>query len=610
MGRAAATLLLAVAALIPAAVAAPASAAADIEPGTPVWVGPTVGYPGTHITPVYIPVPADTSNPGTPDYWAYCIEQRITVRSNTSAVVGDLSSYLGSNFFISPAVQAKVHWVISHAYPAVSLADLATASGATDLTLNDAIEGAQYAIWRYTDLGFDANWAWETPASEAVYRYLVNGANADTNQTPPTTADIDVSVTGPATAGVAGTLVGPFTVSTNQPTARVSADPAHTITDASGAPVDVNAVVDGQQLYLDLRGATAAGTATITATVDGADGTGMIVSTPVVGSTTPTAEAHRQSQILVAAANATTSASAAGSWTAAAAPAIGTTLTDASDEDHVLSWRGGQLIDSVSYTGLVSGAEYTITGELMRKSDGSATGITGSTTFTAAASEGVVEVAFTVPAGFAGQSLVAFETLYAGDTAEGTVVAEHKDIADVNQTVSVAAAPAIGTTLVDGADRDKQLAWNGGSAVDTISYTGLTPGAQYTVSGELMRKSDGKATGITATATFTATSGSGSVDVVFTVPAGYAGLTLVAFESLFEGASATGEPVAVHRDLADAAQTISVATQPAVTTAPSSTGGLAATGAELPACLTGVAVTALILGALALLRRRRTAEQA
>lgn len=610
-GRAAAALLLAAAAIVPAALAAPASADA-VEPGDSVWVGASVGYGGTSIHPVYSPVPADTDDPGTADMWAYCIEHDISARSNTVALAGDYSSYLGANYFTDPAIQAKVHWVITHAYPAVSLAELGAAAGVSGLGLNDAIEGAQYAIWRYTDLTWDASWNWETPASEAVYWYLVNGANADTAAVPPATADVEVSVSGPAETGAAGSLVGPFTVSTNQPTVTLSSSPAYGFADAAGDPIDPAAVVDGQQVYLDLRGSTAAGSATVTATADGASGTGLVISTPVVGSTTATPEAHRQSLILVAAQDATTSASAPGAWAAAAVPTIGTTLTDAADEDHVLAWNGGSLIDTIAYSGLTIGQEYTVAGELMVKADGSATGITGSTTFTPTAASGTVEVTFSVPTGYAGQSLVAFETLYEGAAAEGAPVAEHADIDDVDQTVAVGVqpvVPAIGTTLLDDADQDHTLAWNGGAVVDTIAYTGLTPGVQYTVAGELMRKSDGSATGITATATFTPTTATGSIAVRFTVPSGYAGESLVAFETLYTGATASGSPVAEHTDIDDAAQTVTVGTQPAGAAVGASTDGLAATGGALPAGLAAVAGTAMLVGAMLLSRRRRAGSE-
>lgn len=145
---------------------------------TGVWIGDKVGYSGSGMYPIFLSKPADPENPGTPDDWAYCIENQVTARTQTAGQVGDASSYLGSNFFTDPAVQAKILWVLAHSYPALSLSDFGTAVGAPGITASDAIEATQYAIWRYTELTFDASWAWETPDSETAYWYLVNGANA------------------------------------------------------------------------------------------------------------------------------------------------------------------------------------------------------------------------------------------------------------------------------------------------------------------------------------------------------------------------------------------------------------------------------------------------
>ncbi|WP_433675880.1 VaFE repeat-containing surface-anchored protein [Microbacterium gorillae] len=247
-----------------------------------------------------------------------------------------------------------------------------------------------------------------------------------------------------------------------------------------------------------------------------------------------------------------------------AIPAIGTTLVDSADGDQVLPWEGGTVVDTVSYTDLTPGVTYTVQGELMLKSTGAGTGITGTTTFTPTVANGTTTVSFAVPSGYAGEVLVAYETLF--DSADlTTVVAEHADINDAAQTVTVSPAPAIGTTLVDALDGDHVLAWGGGTVVDTIAYQNLTPGVEYTVTGELMLKSDGSATGITATATFTPTTPDGTTTVSFTVPSGYAGEVLVAYETLFESSDLT-TPVAEHTDINDAAQTVSVGQQPTLGT--------------------------------------------
>ncbi|WP_409482817.1 VaFE repeat-containing surface-anchored protein [Arsenicicoccus dermatophilus] len=119
-----------------------------------------------------------------------------------------------------------------------------------------------------------------------------------------------------------------------------------------------------------------------------------------------------------------------------------------------------------------------------------------------------------------------------------------------------AVVPAITTTARDRADADKTIAATGGVVVDTIAYTGLNVGETYTARGILRDKATGAATGLTATTTFTPTSANGSIDLAFTVPATYAGKTLVAFEQLRD---VQGSIVARHEDLASAAQTITVA---------------------------------------------------
>ncbi|UOE27033.1 VaFE repeat-containing surface-anchored protein [Agromyces soli] len=428
---------LAVAALL----AVPTAALAAPELGDSAYIGARQGYAGTGAFPIYLDTPADPSAPGEPDLWAFCIEHDVTARTGLEGTIGGADDYLGDNFFTDPVVQGKVLWILAHSYPAVSLADLGTAAGAPGLDASDAFEATQYAIWRYTDLGFDAAWPWETPNSEAVYHYLADGAEASGGLTPAELS-ITLSITGPSGPHEAGTLVGPFTVTTDRPSLRVTADPAVAITDAAGTPIDADAVVDGQELYLDLRDADTSGTATVTATADGSTVGGRIVSVPTTPGGTPSEASHAQTIALVAPAGAVSTASATAEWVGTAVPpVIGTTLVDAADGDQTLPWNGGTATDTIAYQHLTPGVEYTVSGELMRKSDGSATGITGSATFTPISPDGTVDVSFTVPAGYAGQQLVAFETLTQAGVAEP--VAVHHDLADAAQTVTVEAAPVV-----------------------------------------------------------------------------------------------------------------------------------------------------------------------
>src|SRR5699024_12228581 len=109
----------------------------------------------------------------------------------------------------------------------------------------------------------------------------------------------------------------------------------------------------------------------------------------------------------------------------------------------------------------------------MDKATGEGTGLTGQTTFVASAANGTGEIEFTFGEGFAGKTLVVFERLYEAD---GTVVAVHEDIEDEEQTVYVNEQPEIATSATDQADGDKNIAWNGGTVVDVVSYENLVVG--------------------------------------------------------------------------------------------------------------------------------------
>ncbi|SFR78248.1 TQXA domain-containing protein [Microbacterium azadirachtae] len=155
-----------------------------------VWMGALQqGYGGTGIHGVYNSTPADPSNPGTPDYYSYCVEHDVSAKSNLAATAGGLGSYLGSNYLTGSAdIYSKVLWIIQNSYPGITLSAFSAAVAAdaaaagrpftAPLSANDAIEATQYAIWRYTDLTFDANWNFQTPNSEAAYWYVIGQINA------------------------------------------------------------------------------------------------------------------------------------------------------------------------------------------------------------------------------------------------------------------------------------------------------------------------------------------------------------------------------------------------------------------------------------------------
>ena len=240
-------------------------------------------------------------------------------------------------------------------------------------------------------------------------------------------------------------------------------------------------------------------------------------------------------------------------------PEIGTTFKDDKGSKEVDA-KLITLVDTVSYKNLKPGTEYTVSGRLMDKETGKelSPAVTATTKFTPTATEGTVDIKFTLDASkLGGKKVVAFEKVSEGVTE----VAAHEDINDEGQTVTVKKPvpnPSIGTTLKDdkGAKEvePKQI-----TLVDTVKYTNLIVGKEYEVSGRLMDKETGKelSPAVTATTKFTATQSNGSIDIKFTLDASkLAGKRIVAFEKVSE----SGKVVASHEDINDEGQTVVVKT--------------------------------------------------
>lgn len=257
-------------------------------------------------------------------------------------------------------------------------------------------------------------------------------------------------------------------------------------------------------------------------------------------------------------------------------PKLGTTAVDAVDEDkNIVKDPEASVVDTVEYSGLVPGREYTVSGTLMDKATGKAyidptTGkeIIGSTTFTPKDTYGTIDVKFSFDASQLEQDaqLVVFESLQR----EGKEVGGHKEIDDEAQAVTVI-VPEVHTTATDGLDGDKEVpADHKATVVDAVQYKDLVPGKEYTVSGTLMVKETGKAlldadgNPITGSTTFTPEKSEGSVDVVFEFDADLlAGKKLVAFEKLLRN----DIEITFHEDIDDEDQTVEVVPPKVGTTA-------------------------------------------
>lgn len=243
-------------------------------------------------------------------------------------------------------------------------------------------------------------------------------------------------------------------------------------------------------------------------------------------------------------------------------PEIHTTATDQKTGiNHTESEEQATIIDTVLYSHLLPGKEYTVKGTLMNKETGEAILINGEevtaeTTFTAEKSEGSVDVIFTFDASaIAPTTVVAFEHL----EYKGIDIAVHADIEDEDQTVYI---PEIGTTAL-GQDTEDHIekAKEDAVIVDTVEYKGLEVGREYTMTGTLVDKETGEAitdaegNEITTSEIFVAEEKDGSIDITFKFDASaLAGKSLVAFETLYT----EGKEVAIHADLEDEGQTIRI----------------------------------------------------
>ena len=224
------------------------------------------------------------------------------------------------------------------------------------------------------------------------------------------------------------------------------------------------------------------------------------------------------------------------------------------------------LEDVVEYKHLVPGKEYTVKGVLMDKATGEPLlidekEIRSETTFTPDEPTGDVIVSFEFDARYIKKDtdIVVFESLYS----ENKELAVHAEIDDESQTVTVK-LPKIGTKAsIEG---KKKFTANGDITIDdVVSYKHLTAGKEYTIKGVLMDKSTGKqflvdGKEVSSEVTFTPETADGEVTVSFTFDG--SAITkdteIVVFETLYR----EGTEIAVHADIEDENQTVTIHPQP------------------------------------------------
>ena len=267
-------------------------------------------------------------------------------------------------------------------------------------------------------------------------------------------------------------------------------------------------------------------------------------------------------------------------------PSLSTTLSDKDQSHKINCGKDIELADKVHFENLTAGYEYKMTGCLVDRLSGEPfkdkDGNEYKTTVTFKADKtageitlddkgrevvtGDVYVNFKIDSGllfeqaFAGGatslSIVCTETLYFRDI----VIAEHKDLADENQTVSV--SPAISTSATDANTNTSVMTLSETVSInDNLSFTGLNPGDKYIATGILMDKAtgepyvDSEGNTYTKTVKFTPQAPDGYVIVPFeNVKVPLALIDLVVFETV-KTENGTG-PIASHEDINDEDQTV------------------------------------------------------
>ena len=254
---------------------------------------------------------------------------------------------------------------------------------------------------------------------------------------------------------------------------------------------------------------------------------------------------------------------------------IHTTATDkVTGGKSIVAGKSMTIVDTVTLDGLTKGTKYQLKGWQMVKSENAQLLIDGEPvendyTFTAKKSEMEVEVSYTFNASaLGGKDLVTFEELYdLSNPDEPTKVAEHKDIEDEGQTVTITERIiTMHTTATDKATGEKTIeADDKVTIVDTVTLDGLEKGVKYTLKGWEMVKSEnaellmnGKR--VENDLTFTAEDSKMEVQIEFTFNASeLGGKELVTFEELYDVTN-PDEPIKVaeHKDIKDKGQTVTV----------------------------------------------------
>lgn len=253
---------------------------------------------------------------------------------------------------------------------------------------------------------------------------------------------------------------------------------------------------------------------------------------------------------------------------------IQTTAKDTETGEHyAYANENTKIVDTVAYKDIAANQTYKLTGTIMDKATGKPLLVNGekvvaSKEFVSSPTgAGTVDVEFSFnSAELVGKSIVVFEELSIKDKDNNDyTLAVHTDINDEGQTI-VFAEPKLRTSAHDTVSNSDATVTNVATTIiDTVTYSNLITGKEYTVAGTLMIKSTGKeltdtdGNPITSSKTFIADSTDGSIEIEFTFDSSLlAGESIVAFERLYFN----GREIATHTDINDEGQTVTFTEPP------------------------------------------------
>ena len=222
------------------------------------------------------------------------------------------------------------------------------------------------------------------------------------------------------------------------------------------------------------------------------------------------------------------------------------------------------VLDKFEYKKVLKDHPYEIRTKLVEKDNISHVIAEDNREFTPEAYKGEETLKFTFNAKeLEGKRLVVLAELHRLDRKGNTLVAVHKDINNVDETVVF---PKIKTTATDKKDGGKDLfAGEKQTVKDKVSYFNLIIGRVYKVMGKLVDEETGEpildnGKAVTAEKEFTAMQSNGFVELEFTFNASaLAGKTVVVFEDMYQDKI----KIATHTDITDKEQSIYI---PKITT--------------------------------------------